>query len=110
MDEITVPDDETNLTAKVTALDAEGHETTFDAAPTWRSSDDTVAVVVPGPDGYTATFEVGAPGTATITVTAASVPVEIVSTGQITVVAGPAVSASVDFNVPVLPVPEGTAP
>jgi hypothetical protein len=104
MGEITVRDDEASLTAKVTALDAEGHETTFDAAPTWQSSDDSVATVTPSGDGYEATFDIGAPGSAVITVTgienSSGEDVEIVSTGLINVTAGDAVVGSVEFAVP----------
>jgi hypothetical protein len=101
--EITVPDTEANLHAKVTALDSEGHETTFDATPTWESSDDTVAKVSASADGYTATFEIGAPGSAIITVTgienSSGTDVEIVSTGLINVTGGDAVVGSVEFAV-----------
>lgn len=104
MGEITVRDDEANLTAKVTALDAEGHETTFDAAPTWQSSDDSVASVTPSADGYEATFAIGDPGSAVITVTgienSSGEDVEIVSTGLINVTAGDAVVGSVEFTLP----------
>jgi hypothetical protein len=104
MGEITVSDTEANLTAKVTALDAEGHETTFDATPTWQSSDDSVASVTPSADGYTASFEIGAPGSAVITVTgienSSGEDVEIVSTGLINVTAGDAVVGSVEFALP----------
>jgi hypothetical protein len=103
MGEITVSDTEAGLTAKVTALDAEGHETTFDAPPTWQSSDDTVATVTPGADGYSASFSIGAPGSAVITVTgienSSGEDVEIVSTGLINVTAGDAVVGSVEFEV-----------
>jgi hypothetical protein len=101
--EITVKDDEANLTAKVTALDAEGHETTFDATPTWESSDESVASVTPDADGYSATFQIGSPGSAVITVTgienSSGEDVEIISTGLINVTAGDAVVGSVEFAV-----------
>jgi hypothetical protein len=103
MGEITVSDTEANLTAKVTALDAEGHETTFDATPTWESSDDAVAHVEPSADGYSATFAIGQPGSAIITVTgienSSGEDVEIVSTGLINVTAGDAVVGSIEFAV-----------
>ena len=103
MGEITVSDTEANLTAKVTALDSEGHETTFDETPTWESSDTSVASVTPSADGYSANFSIGAPGSAVITVTgienSSGENVEIVSTGLINVTAGDAVVGSVEFEV-----------
>ena len=105
MGEITVKDTETQLTARVTALDSEGHETTFDDTPTWSSSDESVASVHAVEDGYTATFDIGGPGSAVITVTgienSSGEPVEIVSTGLINVMAGDAVVGSVEFELPV---------
>ena len=102
--EITVKDTEAALTATVTALDAEGHETTFDGVPTWASSDEAVASVRPSDDGYSAEFDIGDPGSAVITVTgienSTGEDVEIVSTGLINVTAGDAVVGSVDFSVP----------
>jgi hypothetical protein len=102
--EITVKADEANLSAKVTALDSEGHETTFDEAPTWESSDEAVATVTPSPDGYSATFGIGAPGSAVVTVrgveNSSGENVEIVSTGLINVTAGDAVVGSVEFELP----------
>ena len=103
MGEITVKADEGNLTATVTALDAEGNQTTFDETPTWASNDEGVAQVTPSEDGYSATFTIGEPGVAAITVTGIETgsgePVEIVSTGLITVTAGDAVVGSVEFAV-----------
>ena len=103
MGEITVKADEMNLKAKVTALDSEGHETTFDEIPTWESSDTSVATCNPDPDGYSCAFSVGAPGSAVITVTgienSSGTPVEIISVGTITVTSGDAVVGSVEFTV-----------
>lgn len=100
--EITVSDTETNLSATVTALDAEGHETTFDDVPTWESSDEGVAVVHPSEDGYSATFDIGGPGSAVITVTgvenSSGENVDIVSVGTITVTPGDATVGSVEFS------------
>jgi hypothetical protein len=102
MGEVTVKDDEQNLTARVTALDAEGHETTFDAAPTWESSDDSVASCQPSEDGYTCGFVIGTPGSAAITCTgiedSTGEAVEIVSTGLINVTAGDAAVGSIEFS------------
>jgi len=102
MGEITVKDDETTLTAKVTALDAEGHETSFDETPTWESSDDSVATCSPDEDGYSCAFTIGAPGSAVITVTgiesSSGERVEIKSVGTITVTSGDAVVGSVEFE------------
>jgi hypothetical protein len=103
MGEVTVRDDETGLSATVTALDAEGHETTFDETPTWQSSDDSVATCSPSADGYSCTFDIGAPGSAVITVTgvenSSGEDVQIISTGLINVTAGDAVVGSIDFEV-----------
>jgi len=101
--EITVRPGEANLSAKVTALDADGNPTTFDAVPTWESSDESVARPNVSEDGYSATFEVGEPGAAAITVTGVEStadpdnPTNIVMTGLITVAAADAVSGSVEF-------------
>jgi len=101
--EITVKDDEGNLSATVTALDAEGHETTFDEPPTWESSDDSVATCQPSEDGYGCTFTIGSPGSAVITATGVETGsgerVEIKSTGLINVTAGDAAVGSVEFSV-----------
>lgn len=103
MGEVTVKDTETALVAMVTALDSEGHETTFDEIPTWSSSDESVAVCRPTSDGYNCEFDIGAPGSAVITVTGVETGsgerVEIVSTGLINVTAGDAVVGSVEFSV-----------
>lgn len=103
MGEITVSDTETQLVAKVTALDSEGHETTFDAAPTWESSDDSVATCRPDADGYTCAFDIGAPGSAAITCTgiedSSGEDVSIISSGLINVTAGDAVVGSIDFAI-----------
>jgi hypothetical protein len=102
MGEVTVKDDELNLTARVTALDSEGHETTFDQAPTWQSSDDSVATCRPSEDGYSCAFDIGAPGSAAITCTgiedSSGEPIEIVSTGLINVTAGDAAVGSIEFS------------
>lgn len=101
MGEITVPDDETTLRSTITALDAEGHPTTFDTVPTYESSDESVATVTASEDGLTATYEIGAPGDAIITVhTGITDPDdnEVVGKGTIHVTPGGVAVLSVDFE------------
>jgi hypothetical protein len=99
MGEITVPDTEPNLSASVTFLDAEGHETTADDVPQWSSTDESVATVTPSEDGMSATFEVGGPGAAVIEVRSTNTDgSEVVSQGTITVQAGDAAIGSVEFQ------------
>jgi hypothetical protein len=101
--EITVNDTETALVARVTALDSEGHETTFDETPTWESSDDSVVTCRPSTDGYVCEFDIGAPGSAVITCTgienSSGEDVDIISTGLINVTAGDAVVGSIEFDI-----------
>jgi len=105
MGEITVKDDETTLHASITLLDAEGHPTSADSPPSWASSDDTVVTAHAADDGLSATFDVGAPGSAVVTVTAIEThdgtgdPTSIEFTGLVNVVAGDAVTGSVEFAV-----------
>ncbi len=67
-DSITVPDDETTLRSSATPVDTEGHPTTTDTPPTYESSDETVLTITAADDGLSATYDVGAPGDAIITV------------------------------------------
>lgn len=100
MGEIIVKDDETTLRSTLTLVDAEGHETTPDGVPTYESSDDGVATVTPSDDGLTATYEVGGPGDATITVRGLGTDAdgnEIVGLGTIHVTPGDVTAVSVDF-------------
>lgn len=102
MGEIIVKDDETTLRSSLTLLDAEGHPTTPEGTPTYESSDESVAVVTPSEDGLTATYEVGAPGDAVITVTGLgtnNAGDEIVGKGTIHVTAGDVETVSVEFEV-----------
>lgn len=101
MGEITVPDDETTLRSTLAALDAEGHPTTFTGTPTYSSSDETVATVTPSDDGLTATYEIGAPGDAVITVDTGETDDDgnpIVGKGTIHVTPGGVAVLSVDFE------------
>jgi hypothetical protein len=68
MGEIVVKDDETTLTSTVTVYDAEGQPTTLEGVPTYESSDESVAVAHASDDGLSATYDVGSPGDAVITV------------------------------------------
>ncbi len=104
MGEIIVHDDETTLRASIQLLDSEGNPTTADmAAKLAKGADDTVLTVHPSDDGLSATFDVGAPGASSVTVTTNEThdgqgdPTPIVLTGLVTVVAGDTVSGSVDF-------------
>src|SRR5262245_17661484 len=101
--EITVHPGEANLSATVTALDAEGNPTTFDEVPTWSSSEEATAAVTASEDGYSATFAIGDTGSAVITVigveSSSGERVEITSTGLINVAAADAVTGSVEFSV-----------
>lgn len=101
MGEITVPDDETTLRSTLAALDAEGHPTTFEGTPTYTSSDESVATVTPSDDGLTATYEIGAPGDAVITVDTGETDDDgnpIVGKGTIHVTPGGVAVLSVDFE------------
>jgi hypothetical protein len=68
MSEITVADNETGLSASITPLDSEQQPTTLDTPPTWTSSDTNVVTVNAADDGLSATFDVGSPGDAIVTV------------------------------------------
>ena len=68
MGEITVADDETTLTSHINPLDSEGQQTTLDSPPTYSSSDENVAVAAASDDGLDATYTIGSPGDAVITV------------------------------------------
>jgi len=103
MGEITVVADETTLTATVTFTDAEGNATTPDQTPTWEVADAAVLTVTPAADGMSATFEVGAPGVSSVSVTTTEThggegePTEVLLTGLVTVVAGDTVTGSIEF-------------
>lgn len=104
MGEIVVNADETTLSAVITLTDAEGNPTTPDDVPTWEVGDDTVLTVTPAEDGMSATFEVGAPGVSSVTVTTNEThggegdPTPVVLSGLVTAVAGDTVAGSVDFS------------
>ena len=105
MGEITVDATETTLKATVQFTDAEGNPTTPDSEPLWEVGDESVLTVTPAPDGLSATFEVGAPGVSSVSVTTTETgdgsgePVDILLTGLVTVVAGDTVTGSIDFQV-----------
>ena len=104
MGELTVRDTHPDLTATVTFLDAEGHETTPDQTPSWSSSDETVATVTASDDGLTATISVGGPGVALIEARETETnqdtgdTADIVAQGTLTVQAGDAVIGSIEFT------------
>jgi hypothetical protein len=96
--EITVPDNATDLTATVTFLDSEGSPTTADSMPTWLSSDESVATVTAAEDGMSATFNIGSPGVALISVdTVNDDGTTARAEGTLTVQPGDAVIGSVEF-------------
>lgn len=99
MASVTVPDTATDLTASVAFLDAEGSPTTADDVPVWSSSDESVAKATASEDGLSATFEVGAPGAAVISVSSTNTDGSTASAeGTITVQPGDAVIGEVTFN------------
>jgi hypothetical protein len=92
--------DQGNGTATLTAVDAVGNPTTpsFDAAPTWASSDTTVLAVTAAADGLSAAIANAVPpklGTATISVDAKEAGVDLAGTADVTVVSGPPASVTV---------------
>lgn len=103
MGEIVVVDTETTLHSTLQFVDAEGQPTSppDGAAPTYSSSDEAVAVAHGSDDGLTATYDIGAPGDAVITVDGLGLtdpegnPIQ--GKGTIHVTAGAAVVADVQF-------------
>lgn len=101
MGEITVPDDAQPLNATVTFLDSEGSPTTADSAPTWSSSDESVATVQASDDGMSATVSIGSPGAAIISASTTNDDGSTATAeGTITVQPGDAVIGSVEFSGP----------
>lgn len=104
MGEITVRADETTLRASVRLADSEGNPTQADDTPVWEVSDESVLTPHVTDDGLSATFDVGAPGVSTVTVTTTEThdgqgdPTPIILTGLVTVVAGDTVTGSVEFQ------------
>jgi hypothetical protein len=101
MGEIEVKDDETTLHSSITPLDSESQPTKLDTAPDVTSSDESVAVPHVDPDDFTrATYDVGAPGDAVITVDPHLTDADgnaILGKGTIHVVPGGVATISVDF-------------
>lgn len=100
MGEITVTDDETTLRSTLTLLDAEGFPTTPDGTPTYSSSDERVCTVTAADDGMTATYGIGGPGDATVTVTGLGTDKdgnEILGKGTVHVTPAGVAIVSVDF-------------
>lgn len=104
MGAITVKDDHADLTATVTFMDAEGHETTPDMTPVWTSSDEAVCTVTAAEGGMSATISIGGPGVAVIdaremeTNDATGDTAEVIAQGTVTVQPGDAVIGSVEFS------------
>jgi len=89
-----------NLT--VEPVDKKGNQATIDAAPTWTSSDATVATVTPAADGLSATVvAVGKLGTAQIVITASSGGTSVSGTLDLVVVGGAAASLAITAGAPV---------
>lgn len=100
MGDIIVHDDETTLHSTITVLDAEGQPTTLESVPTYESSDESVAVAHASDDGLTATYDVGSPGDAVITVHTGATDGdgnEIVGKGTIHVTPGNVAVVGIDF-------------
>lgn len=101
MSVIEVKDDETTLRSTLALLDKEGHVTASDTTPTWESSDETVAVIAASEDGLTATYEIGGPGDAVITVDTGAQDDNgnnIVGKGTIHVTPGNVATVSIEFE------------
>ena len=95
---ISVQDTAADLTATVVFLDAEGNETTADDVPQWSSDNEDVATVQASDDGMSATFVIGSPGAAVISVDSTNEDgTSVHSQGTITVLPGDAVSGDVQF-------------
>lgn len=95
---ISVQDTAADLTATVVFLDAEGNETTPDDVPQWSSDNEDAATVQASDDGMSATFTIGAPGAAVISVDSTNTDgTSVHSQGTITVLPGDAVSGDVQF-------------
>lgn len=104
MGEITVQDTETGLRSFHKFFDSEESETTSKTTPTVETSDPEVVLPTVSEDGTSATYVVGHPGSAVVTVTGTGVndageDVPLVSTGLVNVTAGPAVVGSVEFDI-----------
>jgi hypothetical protein len=104
MGEITVDAGETTLAASVKFFDAEGNPTTPDTEPVWEVADPSVVTCHPATDGMSATFDVGAPGVSSVSVSTTEThggegtPTDVILTGLVTVIAGDTVSGSIDFT------------
>lgn len=72
----------------------------LDGPPTWRSSDENVATVVPSADSMSATVVAGNPGTAQINVDAVNEGQQFVGTLDLLVVGGDAVSIGITTGTP----------
>lgn len=98
MASIEVRDSDGPLTGTVTFLDAKGAVTAPDDVPAWASDNEDAATVVASEDGLTGVVTIGGPGAAIISVTSTDTDgTEISAQGTVTVLAGEAVSGSVDF-------------
>ena len=98
----TLPDDKV-ATGTIAYVDAKGNPAQVEGAPVWTSSDDTVVSLSVSADGFSATVTPGALGTAQITVKAdadmGAGVTEIITIGDIEVVAGAAVAGNLSFTV-----------
>ncbi len=92
-------------TVRAKFVDANGRPVEVDGIPVWTSSNETIATIVPAADGKSAVIRSGAPGTATINVTAdanlGSDTTEISGTFDVEIVPDEAVAIDFEFDPPV---------
>lgn len=92
-------------TVRAKFIDANGRPVEVDGVPVWTSSNETVATIVPAADGKSAVIRSGAPGNATINVTAdanlGSDTTEISGTFDVEIVPDEAVAIDFEFDPPV---------
>ncbi len=98
----TLPDDKT-ASATIAYVDAKGNPAKVDGAPQWSSSDEGVFTVAQDADGFAATITPIGLGTAQVRVTAdadvGSGVQEIITLGDVEVVAGTAVAGNISITV-----------
>lgn len=98
-----LPDDKT-VSATVSFIDAKGKPAKVDGAPVWASDNEAVASVVAADDGMSAVIAPNDLGTAQISVTAdadlGAGVTTLTGLGTVEVVAGTAVTASINFGEP----------
>lgn len=99
----TLPDDKT-ASAAIAYVDAKGNPATVEGAPVWSSSDEAILTVAAAADGFSAVVTpVGPLGSAQIKVVAdadmGEGVTEIITIGDVEVVAGSAVAGNLTLSV-----------